>query len=207
MCNAMGNDDARMRQIQAFLARCTGREDAAITPLAGDASFRRYWRVRAGDDRYVLMDAPPQHEDVRPFLRVGGLLVEAGIHVPAVYCADRASGLILLEDLGDTLYLDALDEDSADALYGQALETLARIAAVPAWTLDPYDRARLLEEMALFPTWFLERHLGLELDKTQSAVLERAFESLIGVALAQPQVFVHRGPRPGSPPRRGGCGS
>ena len=188
----MESQETHHRRLEAFVGRCTGATDVSVTPLTGDASFRRYWRVRAGDQRYVLMDAPPEHEDVRPFLHVGGLLAEAGIHVPAVHCADPSAGLVLLEDLGETLYLDALDEENADTLYGLALDTLARIAAVPAWTLEPYDRARLLDEMTLFPTWFLDRHLGVTLDKTQQAALERAFESLVGVALAQPQVFVHR---------------
>lgn len=188
----MESSDLRARQIEAFISRCTGTHGAVVRPLTGDASFRRYWRVEADGRRYVLMDAPPGKEDLRPFLRVAELLGEAGIHVPAVYGSDPANGLALLEDLGDTLYLDALREGNADELYGLALDTLAEIAAVPAWTLAPYDRARLLDEMALFPEWFLGRHLGLELDQAQRAVLERTFETLIGVALAQPQVFVHR---------------
>ena len=179
-------------RLSEFVSRCTGGGAVSLAPLAGDASFRRYWRVNVDGRRYVLMDAPPDHEDVRPFLHIAGLLAEAGIHVPAVHCADVAAGLVLLEDLGDRLYLEALGEDNADELYGLALETLARIASAPPWTLAPYDRARLIEEMALFPEWFLERHLGVVLDEAQRAILERSFEALVGIALAQPQVFVHR---------------
>ncbi len=188
----MSNHDTEIQRLEAFVTRCADHSEMAITPLAGDASFRRYWRVLADGRSYVLMDAPPPQEDVRPFLRIGALLAEAGVHVPRVHCADAGAGLVLLEDLGDTLYFSALTPDNAEQLYQLALGTLARIAAVPAWTLAPYDRARLLEEMELFPVWFLDRHLGIRLDEAQRAVLDRAFESLIGAAISQPQVFVHR---------------
>ena len=142
------------------------------------------------------MDAPPQTEDVRPYLHVTALLEPLGIHVPHVHEADAARGFVLLEDLGSTHYLAQLaGGGDAQRLYGDALRTLADIqvrGTAAAAQLPPYDRAALARELALMPEWFLERHLALELTPAEREMIAAAFEFLIREALAQPEVFVHR---------------
>jgi aminoglycoside/choline kinase family phosphotransferase len=139
------------------------------------------------------MDAPPDKESCAQFVRVAGLFAEAGVHVPAIHAQDLAQGFLLLSDLGDTTYLSALDERSAGALYGHALDALIRIqlASRPG-ALPDYDRGLLEKEMRLFPEWYVSRQLRRELTTTQAETLENAFSAIIANNLAQARVFVHR---------------
>lgn len=142
------------------------------------------------------MDAPPDKEDIAPFLKVARLLADAAVHVPAVHAVDTANGFVLLEDLGSTPYLSRLrTESAADRLYGAALDTLVTMqtrAREAARQLPAYDAAVLHREMALMPEWFCTRHLGLTLGDAELRMLERSFEFLVTEALAQPRSFVHR---------------
>ena len=165
-----------------------------LEPASADASFRRYFRVTFSDgSTQIVMDAPPEHEDCRPFLKVAKLFHDAGVHVPEVYVEDLKLGFLLLSDLGNTTYLDVLDSNSAPALYRNANAALIDIqrASRPG-VLPEYDRALLTRELDLFPDWYLARHLGLTLDATQEATLRAVFEKILTNNLAQPQVFVHR---------------
>lgn len=130
---------------------------AEVRPLAGDASFRRYFRVVEPSRQAVLMDAPPEHEDVRPFLSVADLLLESGFSAPAVHARDLANGFLLIEDFGDRLVGPVLRaEPHLEApVYGQAVDLLSALhaAANPA-ALPPYDRAVLTREVMLFPDWY-----------------------------------------------------
>ncbi|GHU26852.1 aminoglycoside phosphotransferase [Betaproteobacteria bacterium] len=165
-----------------------------IEPASTDASFRRYFRVTLenGDTR-IVMDAPPEQEDCRPFLRVAALFRDAGVHVPEVHAQDLKQGFLLLSDLGNTTYLNVLDADSAPALYRDANAALVDIqCASRPGVLPDYDRAFLERELNLFPDWYVARHLGLALNPEQTATLRDVFETLLANNLAQPQVFVHR---------------
>lgn len=184
----------RLQQIEDWL-----REDAAfalctIRPASADASFRRYFRVTVGGDSFIVMDAPPDQEDMRPFLKVAAAFLDIGLHVPQVLRGDAGRGFYLLSDLGDVHYLQALDDTTVQRLYGDALGALLVIQAQgpQAGELPPYDEALLRREMELFRDWLLGTHLGLSLDAAQSALLERVFVALAQSALAQPQVCVHR---------------
>ena len=192
----MVEPDARLALLEDWLSRDLNLRPARIEPASSDASFRRYFRAFCANGTYVVMDAPPGREDVRPYLRVSKLLEPLGIHVPHVHAADVERGWVLLEDLGTTPYLTRLGEPgAADALYADALATLARLqlhGAPAAGELAPYDRAALRREMDLMPEWFLARHLRLNLPEQTRAALEVTFEWLIEEALGQPQVFVHR---------------
>ena len=194
--NSMVEQDARLALLQDWLTRELHVRPQRIEPASSDASFRRYFRAFCGERTYIVMDAPPGREDVRPYLRVTKLLEPLGIHVPHVHEADVQRGLLLLEDLGRTPYLTRLAEpDAAERLYADALEVLARMQLLggeAAAELAPYDRAALRREMQLMPEWFMQRHLGLASSSAERAVLEAAFDWLIEAALAQPQVFVHR---------------
>jgi N-acetylmuramate 1-kinase len=139
------------------------------------------------------MDAPPDKEDCRPFVHVARLLREAGVHAPQVHAQDFAQGFLLLADLGTTTYLAALNEDSAPALMRDATEALLRWQiATRAGELPPYDEALLRREMALFPEWYVGRHLGTTLAPAQRDALEAVFTRLAASAQAQPAVYVHR---------------
>ena len=164
-----------------------------LTTASADASFRSYYRVSTPHGKYILMDAPPEHEDCRPFIHVLKLLAGQDIHVPKLYAQDLAAGLLLLEDLGDDLLLGVLDDDNVTSLYGQAIDTLIKIQSTPPSDLiPPYDETLLHQEMALFVDWFLGKHLGIELSDTQLTTLNTAFKLLADNALSQPQVLVHR---------------
>ena len=144
------------------------------------------------------MDAPPDKEDCRPFLRVARLFEAAGAHVPAVHAEDLGQGFLLLEDLGGTTYLDRLNAqdapaDVASGLYAAALDTLVRIqAATRPGELPVYNEALLRRELDLFPEWYVARQLGATLAEKDARVLEAAFATILKNNLAQAQVYVHR---------------
>ena len=166
----------------------------SLAPASADASFRRYFRVTLPDaSTRIVMDAPPEHEDCRPFVKVAALLRDAGVHVPEVYAQNLAQGFLLLSDLGSTTYLDVLNDDTAPALYRDANAALIAIqrASRPG-VLPDYDRALLSRELDLFPDWYVARHLGVTLDENQQASLRAVFAKILDNNLAQPHVFVHR---------------
>lgn len=141
----------------------------------------------------IVMDAPPQHEDCRPFLHIARLFEEAGTHVPHVYAQDLQQGFLLLSDMGNTTYLQALRADTARELYGAATDALIGIQLASRENeLPPYDEALLLREMRLFPEWYVARHLNVTLTDEQRTGLEEIFARIIANNLAQPRVYVHR---------------
>ncbi len=140
----------------AFLA-AHGWDGADIRPLAGDASFRRYFRVHKGGETAVLMDAPPQHEDLGPFLKVAGHLLDRGFSPPRPLAVDRDRGLLLLEDFGDDRVGPLLlrEPDRETAIYRMAVDILVRLGSRPAPSdLPPYDEQVLSREVALFPEYY-----------------------------------------------------
>jgi aminoglycoside/choline kinase family phosphotransferase len=193
----MTNSDERVALITTWLTSELQLRISRLEPASADASFRRYFRIWEDNGATrVVMDAPPDKEDVGPFLQVAALLERCGVHVPHVDAADGPRGLVLLEDLGSVPYLTRLRAGAdPQGLYADALQALYRIqvgGADAVRLLAPYDRAALEREMQLMPDWFCERHLGLTLDDSDRAVLNRSFEFLTVEALAQPFVFVHR---------------
>ncbi|MDP2399932.1 MAG: phosphotransferase [Burkholderiales bacterium] len=165
----------------------------SLEPASADASFRRYFRVTFSGATRIAMDAPPEREDCRPFVKVARLMADAGLHVPQVLAADIDRGYLLLTDLGDTTYLKALNDANADALFGDAITALVawQRASRPG-VLPPYDRALLQREMDLFPEWYVDRHLGITLSAVQREALARINGLLADSALAQAPVYVHR---------------
>ena len=150
----------------AFLAE-HGWEGADIRPLAGDASFRRYFRVHRGRDTAVLMDAPPEHEDIGPFLTIAGHLLNRGFLPPRPLAIDRGRGLLLLEDFGDDRVGPLLQREPGRerAIYEAAIGILARLSDQPApEDVAPYDEAAMAREVLLFTEWYAPA-LGLEVDE------------------------------------------
>jgi aminoglycoside/choline kinase family phosphotransferase len=183
----------RLEQLDGWLRTQFPATPFSCAPASADASFRRYFRVTLPGRTLIVMDAPPQHEDCRPFIHVAGLLREAGVNAPQVLAQDLAQGFLLLTDLGDETYLAALDDVSADALYRDAIGALLKFQlASRRDVLPPYDEALLLREMRLFPQWYAGKHLGAALSAEQGTQLEETFALLNRNILAQGQVFVHR---------------
>ncbi len=185
----------RHESLQRWLqAEFPGR-DISIAPASADASFRRYFRVQpSGASRtYIVMDAPPAHEDCRPFVHVAILLRAAGLNAPEVLAQDLEQGFLLLTDLGTRTYLDVLDADNADGLFRDAVEALLKwqLASRPG-ELPPYDEALLRREASLFPEWYVARHLEVNLTAAQQQALDDTVTTVLRSNLAQPTVFVHR---------------
>jgi len=184
----------RQQQLTAWLHSQFPNENFTLAPASADASFRRYFRATfAGGRTRVVMDAPPQHEDCRPFLHIAQLFEAAGTHVPHVYAQDLQQGFLLLSDLGNTTYLQALNAGNASRLYSAATDALVKIQLASRDNeLPHYDEALLLREMRLFPEWYIARHLNITLTDRQHAKLEQVFARIIANNLAQPRVYVHR---------------
>ena len=183
----------RIQALQDWATQQLGGEPLTIAPASADASFRRYFRVTAKGRDYIVMDAPPAHEDCRPFIAVAKLFAEAGVNVPQVLAHDLDQGFLLLTDLGNTTYLSALNESTARELYLASNDALIRIqqASRPG-VLPEYDRALLARELMLFPEWYVAKHLGVAMKDEQKAILDTVFERILANNLAQPQVYVHR---------------
>jgi aminoglycoside/choline kinase family phosphotransferase len=149
----------------AFLDQA-GWGDAAIVPLAGDASFRRYFRVIDGGRRAVLMDAPPPHEDPRPFITIAEHLLEDGFAAPQILARDLEQGLVLIEDFGDLRVKEHLDDqpDAELAVYGRAIDLLADLHRLPAAPVPAYDRAVYQREVGLLTQWYCPA-IGLAVDE------------------------------------------
>jgi N-acetylmuramate 1-kinase len=183
----------RYALLNDWLSRQLPGESYSLAPASSDASFRRYFRASFADRSLIVMDAPPEHEDCRPFVRVAGLMTDAGLHVPSVIARDLENGFLLLSDLGTTTYLSALNPETADSLFADAIDALIRWQlASREGCLPNYDQTLLRRELELFPTWYIHRHLGIELDETRRHTLEHIFGLILQSNLAQPRVFVHR---------------
>jgi N-acetylmuramate 1-kinase len=171
-------------------------DPSSLTPASADASFRRYLRVRSATTSFIVMDAPPPHEDVRPFVQIARRISAAGLHAPQVLAADEALGFLLLSDLGSTLYLDALrqaDAAAADRLMREAIGALVTWqAGVDGNGLPRYDDALLRRELALFPDWCVQREFGVQWTAAQQSSWQQLCDLLVASALAQPTVVVHR---------------
>ncbi|PJJ97484.1 aminoglycoside phosphotransferase [Lysobacteraceae bacterium NML91-0213] len=186
-------DALRATQRLAWARDASGEPALELQRASMDAGFRSYWRTRGAGPSRIVMDSPPELEDVRPWLRVRDLLEAGGVRVPRVDARDVDAGFLLLEDLGGETCLQALDRLEADALMEAAFDQLLRLQAVaPPADLPAYDAPMLLRELALFDEWFLGRHLGVELDAAERAALDAANTMLVEAMLAQPQVLVHR---------------
>lgn len=165
-------------------------------PLAGDASFRRYYRIVVEDaasvsqpPRFVLMDAPPP-EDPFLFKDLASILAAQALSVPKVF-ASHPEGLLLLSDLGDRLYLNELNAETAPHLYEDALRALIKLHRCKA-LVPPFDRFFLERQWAIFKEWYLEKYLNVIITKPIEALLTSTLDFLTDIVHSQPQVFIHR---------------
>jgi aminoglycoside/choline kinase family phosphotransferase len=181
----------------ATVAPAHGLVPASLRPASADASFRRYLRVDVqGGGSRIVMDAPPDKEDCRPFVQVAQLMQAAGLHVPRVLDWDQANGFMLLDDLGDRTMIEVVDRDNAAAnqrLFMRAVDALVawQLASRPG-VLPPYDAALLSRELSLFPDWYLAKHKGIAVEGAVRETLDATFKLIVERNLASPAVYVHR---------------
>jgi aminoglycoside/choline kinase family phosphotransferase len=193
------SDPRREAAFHAWLARVApahGLQPATVRPASADASFRRYFRVDAGAGSCIIMDAPPEREDCAPFVKIAGLMADAGLYVPRVLDWDSAQGFMLLDDLGARTMIEVVDAEQPQAnqeLYLRAVDALIawQLASRPG-VLPPYDEALLARELALFPDWYLQKHRGVALEGKARETLDAQFRLIVQRNLAAPSVYVHR---------------
>jgi aminoglycoside/choline kinase family phosphotransferase len=186
-------DPRREKILLQWVRNALNDSDLKLRPASSDASFRSYLRTECRGTSFVVMDAPPEKEDIAPWLDVAARLRAASLSAPEVLWVNREEGFILMSDLGETPFLDVLNADTADDLYRDAINAIFTMQSrVKTRDLPDYDTEKLQAELDLFPEWFLGRHLGLEISASERMIIGRVFQKLIDSALEQPQVFVHR---------------
>ena len=194
------------------LASAQGLIPDSLRVASADASFRRYLRIDcslAGVGSRIIMDAPPDKEDCKPFAKVAALTAQAGLQAPNIVAWDESHGFMLLSDLGqhtlmqhiqattsllgDSFYPQDTPVPAVQALFGQAIDALVKwqLASRPG-VLPAYDEALLRRELGLFPDWYLTQHKGIAIDATMRTTLDSLFDTIVARNLAAPQVYVHR---------------
>jgi aminoglycoside/choline kinase family phosphotransferase len=184
----------RAESLEHWLAKHTAGRRYTLATASADASFRRYFRVCFDDGAsLIVMDAPPLHENCEPFIKVAQLMADCGLHVPDIVASDLDQGFLLLTDLGKKTFLSVLDDTTADELFDDATTALVRwqIASRDG-VLPPYNEQLLLRELALFPEWYVSRHLGVTLGSAQRETLQSIFNLIVRDNLGQPSTYVHR---------------
>lgn len=189
--------DERQQQLEQWLSSVLGSQLSGVS-AGSDAGFRRYFRYHLEGRSLIAMDAPPAHEDCRPFIKVAELMAAAGVCVPEIFARDVERGFLLLSDLGQYTFLDVMNAEGftplrADELYTAAINALIKfqLSSQPD-VLPYYDEALLRRELELFPQWYLQQHLGLTIDASLRSLLDRLFDQLVEQVLAQKPVYVHR---------------
>lgn len=184
---------ARENALKEWLIYTLKQPDFQLVPLAGDASFRRYFRLRHNGLTYVVMDAPPGKEDLRPFIHIAQTLKKAGITTPDILAEDPEQGFLLLSDLGDRLLLNDLKPETANQYYHQAIDTLIQIQSCSIHDSMPsFDKTYMLQEMNLCIEWFFKSYLALDLNQEELSLVHQAMDWIATEVAQQPLTFIHR---------------
>ncbi|WP_343596087.1 phosphotransferase [Acinetobacter sp.] len=182
----------REQLIQTWLTDVLHSDQFEIKYLAGDASFRRYARVIQNNKTFMLMDAPPDKEDCVPFVSIDEFLSRNKVRVPQIIAKDLQAGFLLLEDFGDVLLSNLLNEQTVDQYYLQSFQQLIELQKIDGCEqLPDYKYEKLISEMQLLTDWLLPA-LKIQLNETETSMIQHTFDVLAKRALAQPQVIVHR---------------
>jgi aminoglycoside/choline kinase family phosphotransferase len=191
-------DPQRQAHFQQWLAGLPaelGLQAATLRLASADASFRRYLRIDGTQGSLVIMDAPPDKEDCKPFVQVAQIMKQTGLRAPEVLAWEQTHGFLLLTDLGTQTMLQAMDLTAEPPLaqYLEAVDMLIQwqLASKPD-ELPPYDKILLRRELELFPQWYIAQHRKVDLDEKQRNVLDDAFERILQSNLSWPSVYVHR---------------
>ena len=183
----------RYNSLQNWLTEILGTSAFNLKPASGDASFRTYHRLFLKNKTFIVMDAPPEQENCKVFIKITKKLRACDVNVPIIHNVNIEQGFLLLSDLGNDLYLNKLNKSSIYELYSDALSTLVSIQVlVNVGGVDEYDKSLLISEMNLFREWLIEKHLNIKLSDSQVKILTTLFDLLVNNALQQPKVFVHR---------------
>ena len=183
----------RELQITEWLNNILKNQEYTIKPVSSDASFRRYFRIVSSNQSYILMDAPPEKENSKPFVDIANVLFNAGLNVPKIHKADLKKGFLLLSDLGNKTYLDELNQQNASLLYRDAYLALIKIQKnADTQSLKPYNDSLLMKELSLFPDWYLKLHKSYQMNDSEKNILGLTFDLLIKNINSHTQVFVHR---------------
>jgi len=183
----------RYNSLQNWLTEILGTSAFNLKPASEDASFRTYHRLFLKNKTFIVMDAPPEQENCKAFIKITKKLRACDVNVPIIHNVNIEQGFLLLSDLGNDLYLDKLNKSSIYELYSDALSTLVAIQVlVNVGGVDGYDKSLLIREMNLFREWLIEKHLNIKLSDSQVKILTKLFDLLVNNALQQPKVFVHR---------------
>ena len=183
----------RYNSLQNWLTEILGTSAFNLKPASEDASFRTYHRLFLKNKTFIVMDAPPEQENCKVFIKITKKLRACDVNVPIIHNVNIEQGFLLLSDLGNDLYLNKLNKSSIYELYSDALSTLVSIQVlVNVGGVDEYDKSLLISEMNLFREWLIEKHLNIKLSDSQVKILTTLFDLLVNNALQQPKVFVHR---------------
>jgi hypothetical protein len=187
--------DKRKQIIRNWIESLYPAEEFSLEPASSDASFRRYFRLKKQQDSLIIMDAPPENEEITTFCRLARRFYTLGINVPEILHTENEQGFVLMSDLGSDHYLDSLNDSTVERLYGDALTSLVILQSGtfddPEF-LPAYSAELLRGEMDLFRQWYLATHLGLEISDEEHKIMDDAWQLLINSALEQPQRWVHR---------------
>lgn len=187
--------DERAQALQNWVSGVLPDVHFQITPLAGDASFRRYFRVLTDKESFVAMDAPPSHEDCKPFVAIDQALLKTDVRAPMIFAKNLTLGFLLLSDFGDTQLQSVLDDQNAEHSYHLAMQDLLSIQTcshVENYSLPNFDENLYWKEFEIFSTWYVQKNLNLAISAQTELMLKNTYRLLINSANSQPQVFVHR---------------
>jgi aminoglycoside/choline kinase family phosphotransferase len=184
----------RESALKEWLSNTIQNKEIAISPLAGDASFRRYYRIQHSGLSQVVMDAPPDKENIEPFIQVASMLAEKCIEIPDVLAINKEKGFLLLRDLGDQLLLQKLTQETVNQYYQQALNLLLNMQQISTTEkqLPAFDKAFMVKEMNLCLEWFLKAYLKLNLSQNELNLISKSIDWIANEVAKQPIVFIHR---------------
>lgn len=184
----------RSNTLHTWIQDFCGKQQFALKPLAGDASFRRYFRLYTNDYTYIVMDSPLNNEPIDKWLEINQALDQHGLRPPKILAQDILQGFLVLEDFGDKSFLCALKEQEAGFLYMQAMDSLLHMQKISTSNLKltAFDAKWVLNELQIMEIWFLDQLLSLRLSAAESAVITRSFQWLAQKIAEQPTAFIHR---------------
>ncbi len=186
---------ARENALNKWLEKVYLSPSFSLTPLLGDASFRRYYRLYHNGTTQIVMDVPPEKDTLTSFVKITKLLANANIRIPIIRCFDEQQGFAILEDFGDTLLLHKLNTQTAGELYRSAMSTLLTMQqgiAKEVGAFELFDQQFILQELELFNQWFVTNYLNILLNAEESALLQKCFAWLSYEISQLPQAFIHR---------------
>lgn len=184
----------RESALHKWLSEILNPHEFKMMPLKGDASFRHYYRVNVNGQTFIAMDSPPQKEPLSPFIKIGNLLSENGIHTPHIYNYETNLGFLFCEDFGDTLLLDVLNDDSAAPFYFEAFRILSKIQKIPTnkVPMPSFDAGFIHDELMLFEKWFIHDFLKIKLTGAEQKLLTQSLNWLIHEVCRQPKTVIHK---------------